>query len=490
MSTTASSDRARASQPTDVRFAARAARALVGAPLNVGGERASRMSGASSITLEDLADLEPAERWEVAVASVCARRRLHSADDAWRWAQGIAWEAMSHLPGIEHRSLAWGWSILTELALTVGSVRDAMSYATRASGMTDGLWDRALAQRMSSLSALGLVVNGELEAAASLIGADQTNPTARSHRRVDAPEIIARMVLAASRADHAELDRLTRLVRLASRRDETLAAAADTANALSLLLRGRAEAAAARAFHVTHGARVARLPPLLSATATAIAAASLIARGEYLRALATLDGSTSPIEHGICLEMLRASTLLALDRPRDALHATDACLRMGHDHALRSLMGVFASRAVAFERLEQPDAADVMFADSVHLGMRCGSMIELLPLPADTLATLFRRFPCDTVQFEWYLRRARAEVMSLKPKRPRTTGIPLFSRREEVLARALQSGAPMSRIAQDLHLSFNTVKSQTKAVYRKAGVNTRADLIALLDEIGFGVSPK
>ena len=44
----------------------------------------------------------------------------------------------------------------------------------------------------------------------------------------------------------------------------------------------------------------------------------------------------------------------------------------------------------------------------------------------------------------------------------------------------------MREIAIELHVSVNTIKTQTRAVYRKAGVRSRTELILLLDDIGFG----
>jgi LuxR family maltose regulon positive regulatory protein len=47
---------------------------------------------------------------------------------------------------------------------------------------------------------------------------------------------------------------------------------------------------------------------------------------------------------------------------------------------------------------------------------------------------------------------------------------------------------PLSRreIAAELHLSVNTVKGYTAAVYRKLGVDSRVDAIARAAELGLG----
>ena len=61
--------------------------------------------------------------------------------------------------------------------------------------------------------------------------------------------------------------------------------------------------------------------------------------------------------------------------------------------------------------------------------------------------------------------------------RPATGGAELSERELEVLA-LLRSGLSEREIAQELFLSFNTVHSHVKSVYRKLGVSSRADAVA------------
>ncbi|MFF0739687.1 LuxR C-terminal-related transcriptional regulator [Streptomyces sp. NPDC004111] len=60
--------------------------------------------------------------------------------------------------------------------------------------------------------------------------------------------------------------------------------------------------------------------------------------------------------------------------------------------------------------------------------------------------------------------------------RPAPPAAPL-TRRELVVLRGLQEDVPLRRIADSLHVSHNTVRSQTRAVYRKLGVGSRAEAL-------------
>jgi LuxR family maltose regulon positive regulatory protein len=61
---------------------------------------------------------------------------------------------------------------------------------------------------------------------------------------------------------------------------------------------------------------------------------------------------------------------------------------------------------------------------------------------------------------------------------PRSTPEPLTKREGNVL-RLLNSELSLREIAAELFVSYNTVKSQTRAVYRKLGVSTRAEAVAI-----------
>jgi LuxR family maltose regulon positive regulatory protein len=58
------------------------------------------------------------------------------------------------------------------------------------------------------------------------------------------------------------------------------------------------------------------------------------------------------------------------------------------------------------------------------------------------------------------------------------------SEAELVVLRLLDSDLSVTTIAKNLYLSPNTVRSHTRALYRKLGVNTRAGAVARAEAFG------
>ena len=68
-------------------------------------------------------------------------------------------------------------------------------------------------------------------------------------------------------------------------------------------------------------------------------------------------------------------------------------------------------------------------------------------------------------------------------RRPAALADPLTEREGAVLS-LLQGTLSLREIGQELHLSANTIKTHTQAVYRKLGVSTRRDAIEKGREAG------
>jgi LuxR family transcriptional regulator, maltose regulon positive regulatory protein len=80
-------------------------------------------------------------------------------------------------------------------------------------------------------------------------------------------------------------------------------------------------------------------------------------------------------------------------------------------------------------------------------------------------------------------RLARAERTAL-PTPDRLQPNPVLSERELAVLRLLSDGLSKREIGAELYLSFNTVHSHTKAIYRKLGVSSRHEAAARADELG------
>ena len=82
-------------------------------------------------------------------------------------------------------------------------------------------------------------------------------------------------------------------------------------------------------------------------------------------------------------------------------------------------------------------------------------------------------------------RLARAERAAL-PRPDRLRSDPVLSERELAVLRLLARGRSKREIGAELYLSFNTVHSHTKAIYRKLGVSSRVEAVARAHELGVG----
>ncbi len=80
----------------------------------------------------------------------------------------------------------------------------------------------------------------------------------------------------------------------------------------------------------------------------------------------------------------------------------------------------------------------------------------------------------------------KAEVRLSVPRRPAGSSAPLveeFSERELDVLRLLGSQLSQREIGNTLFISFNTVKSHSKSIYRKLGVGTRSDAVGRAREL-------
>jgi LuxR family maltose regulon positive regulatory protein len=61
---------------------------------------------------------------------------------------------------------------------------------------------------------------------------------------------------------------------------------------------------------------------------------------------------------------------------------------------------------------------------------------------------------------------------------------PTLTPRERIVAEELRGRGTIAEIAERLHVSTNTVKSQTRALYRKLGATTREEAIVIALALG------
>jgi LuxR family maltose regulon positive regulatory protein len=195
--------------------------------------------------------------------------------------------------------------------------------------------------------------------------------------------------------------------------------------------------------------------------------------------------------------------LAAIDYERGDLasaraHADEAAaLADAHDlseHWASSLS--LAVRGQLLERAGDLDAADLMLSRAVELAQRGVASIEIA-YSLLNLAEVRRRMGlADAQLIEVQARDAvrRCEDAGIlrgrltRLERPRIVASSLNRRRAQVandalsdaelsVLRLLRSELSQREIASELHLSFNTIKTHTRSIYRKLGVGARTDAV-------------
>ena len=177
--------------------------------------------------------------------------------------------------------------------------------------------------------------------------------------------------------------------------------------------------------------------------------------------LARRQGLLDAVEVGE-VHTARGVALAAQGRPRDALPVLER--------------GVFLRRLWG-QQLDLVDGLVALAPTVADLGDR-DRAAELLAEAEDLLAS------CpDAGALPARVATARRTVA-----RPRTTDG--LSERELTVLRLLSGGRSEREIGRELYLSFNTVHSHVKAIYRKLGVSTRGDALARARDEGLLESPR
>jgi LuxR family maltose regulon positive regulatory protein len=161
----------------------------------------------------------------------------------------------------------------------------------------------------------------------------------------------------------------------------------------------------------------------------------------------------------------RARVALVDGRPADAVRILDRH-RGGPENA-RQRADAAAIRAAAVARSAGDPAARASIA-SLRLVLDDREL--------RTPAVLLDQDDADAVT--GLLRDAGLTVPSaVRSPFPRRSAVPRLSARERVVLDALTTGQSLRAIAEELHVSQNTLKTQLRGLYRKLGAANRADAI-------------
>jgi ATP-dependent transcriptional regulator len=190
-----------------------------------------------------------------------------------------------------------------------------------------------------------------------------------------------------------------------------------------------------------------------------------------------------PFEHHVlCPARLVALLRLGHGDLRGATAALRDCEELGDDHAPRTMIDVRILRAAIELARGESGLADVMFDRAVATVARTGARSSLGMIPRGTLARLAERS----------LERPHSEDVRALLRDVLATAdgadgeVEALSHRELLVLAEVEKGSTVAGIAAALYISPNTVKTHLRRLYRKLGVDTRADAIRKARSLGLG----
>jgi len=177
---------------------------------------------------------------------------------------------------------------------------------------------------------------------------------------------------------------------------------------------------------------------------------------------------------------LEARLELAAHKPDAALAVLESCDPM----TPRERVDVLMLRARCDDELRSPNA-DASLAAAVDAARREGftfALAEELFTCARRVGSLLRSAPID--DFAAAVLALLERVVPLPEPAARAALVEPLTDREVVVLRYMTSRLTTSEIASELYISVNTVRTHTKAVYRKLGVASRQDAVAEAHRLG------
>jgi ATP/maltotriose-dependent transcriptional regulator MalT len=228
--------------------------------------------------------------------------------------------------------------------------------------------------------------------------------------------------------------------------------------------------------------------PLLRESVIVTLGMALVMSNQAGAALQVIEAELNNESHIPCLSRVRPYALILQGLPREALDATDECLALGHEHSLLSLTYVYIARALAYEALDLPSSAEDALLSALGIAVSAGTHIDLRTCLGDNLRGILERArlksPDLILRAERQFDGPPSSQGSTPPRLARLT-----QRERDVLER-LAGPDTISRIAADMFLSDNTVKTHVKNLYAKLGVISRQEAVDLAVSWGMHVSER
>ena len=184
--------------------------------------------------------------------------------------------------------------------------------------------------------------------------------------------------------------------------------------------------------------------------------------------------------HSQCPAAWWARVALDAGEPAQAIELTARCLDMGDAHAPRTATIALLVAAAAHAALGDTSTADDLFGQALGVAAPTGAVRPFGTLARHELALLLDRTPGAE-----HGAAVRSLIGAIESRYP-TEGAPSpenLSARERVVLARLTAGDTHQRIAFDLSVSPNTIKTHLANLFSKLGASTRTEAVARAREL-------
>jgi DNA-binding CsgD family transcriptional regulator len=443
-----------------------------------------------------LSTLEPRARIVVTAAVILSLAATGQLRAAVSLGESLAADASSIGNGHEFDPLEYlpfFWNSLAEVYAASGSPKRAAYYALQAEHIANADRHPYARFRAIILQALALALNGEYARAVQRAENARTMSDSEGWGLTPAhfPLILSDLLVESSRLDYLGLLNSTATLAQAFPQNSLWTSTALISEAMAHLVHNEVQEGVTLIRRMLNSTDEHGMMGIVRGFALGIHADLLLSAGSAGETLALLGNTPSSLGHALCFDMQRSSAYLLMGQSERVLEVTDACIAMGDDHCLRTLPPVLFRRAVAYEQMRLPIAADQSFQQGFLLIRESGSLTPLLNLSPSVVEVLWSRlgamhpeYGADIVEIM-----GRAAMLPASPPVSPSVNSPAFTAREIQLARMLRMGIDNGAIAESLFLSPNTVKVHLHNLYRKLEVHTRSEALAKLEAIGFHALP-
>lgn len=210
-------------------------------------------------------------------------------------------------------------------------------------------------------------------------------------------------------------------------------------------------------------------------TVAQLQAGALSSARESISALARLLEEVPDPNHAYCTGRLEARLAMHAGDYEAVLERTQPCRAIGDEHALRTRACVDVLRAAARLQLGDASLAAQSIDHALVQAARTSWRRPLLILPAPIL-----RLVLDSASSRPQPDAVTAlieQVASHLPDDAAEGHIEPLSERERIILAHLAEGRSRQEISALLHVSPNTVKSQTRSLYHKLGASSKHEAI-------------